>query len=206
MLRLLTLLLIALILISEVSGGFKWKNKSKTKTDSKSKSKTRNKNRSRKKSTPAPVTPAPTTPQPTPSPTPSNDELCGCYNIDLICEPFSNNDNEICYYYKIEKISDADYCDGVNYLSLGTGDIDQCGLTSYDINGLITDYAPSCYNVNPLSDAIKVTFDGSTSPNPYSGSAKSSYKSKTKSDAKSSESSASGIIYLLCRIFCPLHC
>eukprot|EP00486_Rosalina_sp_Unknown_P009108 CAMPEP_0201579966 /NCGR_PEP_ID=MMETSP0190_2-20130828/29567_1 /ASSEMBLY_ACC=CAM_ASM_000263 /TAXON_ID=37353 /ORGANISM="Rosalina sp." /LENGTH=201 /DNA_ID=CAMNT_0048015159 /DNA_START=157 /DNA_END=759 /DNA_ORIENTATION=- len=83
----------------------------------------------------------------------SNDEeLCGCYNIDLVCSPTTNTDGEICYYYLIEKVSDDDYCKPIEYISLGTGDLDECGLQSTDIQSLLTDYAPKCYDIDPLYD------------------------------------------------------
>eukprot|EP00486_Rosalina_sp_Unknown_P002013 CAMPEP_0201566068 /NCGR_PEP_ID=MMETSP0190_2-20130828/5602_1 /ASSEMBLY_ACC=CAM_ASM_000263 /TAXON_ID=37353 /ORGANISM="Rosalina sp." /LENGTH=341 /DNA_ID=CAMNT_0047984299 /DNA_START=74 /DNA_END=1096 /DNA_ORIENTATION=+ len=83
---------------------------------------------------------------------PTNDELCGCYNIDLICDPFTNNKDEICYYYKVEKISDNNYCKPIEYLSLGTGNLTECGLTSTDIESSLLSFAPRCYDIDPLYD------------------------------------------------------
>ena len=53
---------------------------------------------------------------------PTDDDLCDCYAIDLM-EPPSNNMNETCYNYKIEKISNEHYCKPIEYMLLSTGDL-----------------------------------------------------------------------------------
>jgi len=131
-------------------------------------------------------TPSPTryptrrpTPKPTARPTtslptqyiPTNDEFCGCYQLNSACAPTTIHD-QICYYYIIESISDQDYCDSITTFTLNTDN--HCGLTNTDINGLIMDYAPKCYHFDGLNaDGIKFTL-GSISSSCNSGSESSS--------------------------------
>ena len=101
------------------------------------------------------------------SPPPHDGDFCDCYNIDLVCSPYANAAGEMCYYYQIERISDSDCCKPIEYISLGFGNLDECGLQSIDIQQSLLDYAPKCFQVDPLYDGksgvpgIKVTI------NPY---------------------------------------
>eukprot|EP00486_Rosalina_sp_Unknown_P003522 CAMPEP_0201571890 /NCGR_PEP_ID=MMETSP0190_2-20130828/14876_1 /ASSEMBLY_ACC=CAM_ASM_000263 /TAXON_ID=37353 /ORGANISM="Rosalina sp." /LENGTH=287 /DNA_ID=CAMNT_0047997041 /DNA_START=50 /DNA_END=910 /DNA_ORIENTATION=+ len=183
------LLLLSLITIESGKSGSKSRAKSsKSGSDSKSKSK------SYSKSSPSTDT----------NTTPTNDELCGCFDIDLMCEPIQLND-EICYYYQINRISDNDYClDTINSLALSSGDnLNECGLTN--INDIVLDYAPKCYGLNAQYSSTNInglqfTFDNTRSSTKSSSSgAKSSYKgggsrpsTKSKGKSSSGKKSASG--------------
>lgn len=141
--------------------------------------------------TPAPTTPSPTTSQPSPAPIdPSNAELCGCYDIDLICDPFEM-DGETCYYYSIQKVSDADFCGSIQsfILSDDTTNCQNAGI-NLDIDDIVLDHAPKCYNIDgsyigsPLNGIrISPDTDDSSSGSYYDS------KSGTKSSRSSSDSS-----------------
>ena len=89
-------------------------------------------------------------------------DFCGCYKFDLVYPPIIDSDDEICYYYSIKKISDDNYCKSIEYISLGTGNLNECGLIRTDIDKLLLDYAPKCYNIDP-------SYDGTTSNNVQNG-------------------------------------
>ena len=122
---------------------------------------------------------------------PTNDELCDCYDIDLVCSPITSIDGEICYYYLITKTSDEDYCEPITSFTLGTDN--DCGLTPEDIDELLLNYAPQCYDVDALSDhGIHVTIDPTP---PSSDSDESSSSSSTKSSASSSKTDSKSNSY-----------
>ena len=118
--------------------------------------------------TPSPVT---TTLSPTP---PSNDQLCGCF--DIYTDSIQNGD-QICYYYHINRISDADYCqDAIDYIAFDNGDnLDQCGLDSMSIDDIITGSSGKCNSIDTdyssgNVNGIKIKIDGNDGKSSGSGS------------------------------------
>jgi len=112
-------------------------------------------------------------------PTPTDDQLCGCYNLQEVSNPVIDN-NEICYYYRMRQTSDSAYCQSIEYFTIGSGDIDQCGLELSDISSILTNYAPSpgAYDINPSFDGdipgIQITpkFKANSGRNSYGAGAK----------------------------------
>ena len=160
------LFLVTLILLITVSSaGYK---KKKSKSD-------------RKYRKSSPTTSSPTTPSPT-TPSPTTIDLCSCFDIDLLSDPVESN-GEICYSYRINRISDADAClDAIDYIAIDVDidDLDECDLDLTDIDGIVTKYSGgkcnsidtdySSTNVN----GIKIKFD--KDGNDYSSG--SGYKKK----------------------------
>ncbi len=81
---------------------------------------------------------------------------CDCFDIDIVCSPIQQQD-EICYYYKLNRISNESHCSGsINYLLLGTGNLDHCGLSLVDIDEYLFDYAPKQYDITTESNGVYI--------------------------------------------------
>ena len=128
----------------------------------------------------------------TPSPTPSDEELCGCYNFQLV-EPVMNYVNETCYNYKIEKISDNNNCKPIEYMLLGTGDLIECGLNSSDIDSILFHRHSKSRSKCPETDTI---FDNEINGSPFIKLKISSYKSHKYGKDHRFHSGISGTYYL----------
>merc|ERR1712113_1198916 len=99
-----------------------------------------------------------TTLSPTSSPVTSA-ERCDCFDIDIVCDPVERDD-EICYFYRINRVSDNDYClDPIKSIGISPGNnLDECGLTTNDFDDIVLDYAPKCYGLDKTK-GLKVIFD-----------------------------------------------
>eukprot|EP00484_Ammonia_sp_Unknown_P007650 CAMPEP_0197072858 /NCGR_PEP_ID=MMETSP1384-20130603/210307_1 /TAXON_ID=29189 /ORGANISM="Ammonia sp." /LENGTH=683 /DNA_ID=CAMNT_0042511679 /DNA_START=46 /DNA_END=2097 /DNA_ORIENTATION=- len=129
---------------------------------------------------------------------PSNAELCGCYEIDLVCTPFANAANMTCYYYTMSRVSNNSYCDSLQFISLGTGNLTECGLPANHTDAVLLDYAPKCYAFDPSyngslnngGSGIQIWFDDGYDAT-YGSSSSSSSDSDTSGSTYSSSSSSS---------------
>eukprot|EP01084_Bolivina_argentea_P147417 257918_1 len=94
--------------------------------------------------------------------TPTDDELCGCFDFELICNPFIDDD-EICYYYKVKTLSTETYCDEqINSIVLGRGASEECSIAygdDNDIDSLLTSYSPQCYSLSVSEDGLSIDTD-----------------------------------------------
>ena len=84
---------------------------------------------------------------------PSDDALCDCFDFDLLHEPEPEGDN-VCYTYKLKRTSPSSSCldafdelDSV-ILLISTTDAHKCNLGEDDMDDLVADYAPRCYDMN----------------------------------------------------------
>ena len=90
-------------------------------------------------------------------------ELCECFNLELLADPFEMDD-EICYYYRLEKIGNASYCNRViDYIILLSGNSDdECDALSNNTN-LLLSFSPRCYKVLTYLDGVIIDVDNKKS-------------------------------------------
>ena len=68
--------------------------------------------------------------------TPIHEDSCDCYHVDSVSGPLHIG-HETCYVYILKRISDDDYCDPMEYLSLLAGNLEECNLQTIDSKDLL---------------------------------------------------------------------
>jgi len=88
-------------------------------------------------------------------------ELCGCYDVDLVCAPITLGD-QVCYYYTLTSTGNDTFCNGVESIFLSIDNDGECNASLTDVTASLTDAAPSCLDIGISTspfDAIQITLD-----------------------------------------------